>query len=167
MAINKQRLTAEIEGDFVVFLIGMRVNRLWKVHKWLPVFMAMPKMLIELSKQPEAGLLGYRQHLANPRSPMLVQYWRSQEHLEAYARQKDSSHFPAWVKFNKEIASNGDVGIWHETFKVRAGEYETVYNNMPPFGLGKVVKLVPATGYRATAAGRIAKEDVGPPAVEA
>lgn len=33
MAINKQRLTAEIDGDFVVFLIGMRVNRLWKVHK--------------------------------------------------------------------------------------------------------------------------------------
>ena len=167
MAINKQRLTAEIEGDFVVFLIGMRVNRPWKLHKWLPVFMAMPRMLAELSKKPEVGLLGYRQYLGNPMSPMVLQYWRSEAQLEAYARQKDAAHFPAWVKFNKKIASNGDVGIWHETFKVKAGEYETIYNNMPPFGLGKVGDLAPAAGYRTTAAGRLAKEDAGPPAVDA
>ena len=49
---------------------------------------------------------------------------------------------------------------------MKAGEYETIYNNMPPFGLGKVGELLPAAGYRTTAAGRIAKEDVGPPAVE-
>ena len=47
--IHKGRWTAEIEGDFVVFLIGMRVNKPWKVHKWLPVFLAMPRMLKELS----------------------------------------------------------------------------------------------------------------------
>ena len=167
MAINKQRLTAEVEGDFVVFLIGMRVNRPWKLHKWVPVFMAMPKMLRELSQKPELGLLGYRQFLANPLSPMVLQYWRSEEQLEAYARQKDTTHFPAWVKFNKKIGSDGDVGIWHETFKVKAGEYETGSNNMPTFGLGKVGALVPASGYRATAAGRIAKKDAGPAAVEA
>ena len=27
------RMTAEIEGDFVVFLIGMRINKPWKIHK--------------------------------------------------------------------------------------------------------------------------------------
>jgi hypothetical protein len=129
--------------------------------------MAMPKMLRELSAKPELGLLGYRQHLGNPLSPMVVQYWRSVEQLEAFARQKDTTHFPAWVKFNKNVGSNGDVGIWHETFKVKAGEYETVYNNMPTFGLGKVGTLVPAAGYRATAAGRLAKEEAGPPAVAA
>lgn len=29
------------------------------------------------------------------------------------------------------------MGIWHETYKVRAGEYECVYSGMPPFGLLK------------------------------
>ena len=47
-----KRVTAEIEGDFVVFLIGMRINKLWKVRKWLPVFVAMPRMLRELEARP-------------------------------------------------------------------------------------------------------------------
>jgi hypothetical protein len=51
--------------------------------------------------------------------------------------------------------SNGNVGIWHETFRVAAGQYETVYNNMPEFGLGKAGMLVPAAGRKSTAVGRI------------
>ena len=51
-AILARRVTAEIDGDFVVFLIGMRINRLWKPHKWFPVLMAMPKMLKELDAAP-------------------------------------------------------------------------------------------------------------------
>ena len=35
----------EIEGDFVVFLIGLRINKPWMLHKWLPVFRAMPRMI--------------------------------------------------------------------------------------------------------------------------
>ena len=35
------RMTADIEGDFVVFLIGMRFNRPWKVHQWWPVLTGM------------------------------------------------------------------------------------------------------------------------------
>lgn len=154
--IERRRVTAEVEGDFVVFLIGMRVNRPWKVHRWLPVFLAMPRMLRELGEHPEMGLLGYRQYLGNPFAPLVVQYWRSFEQLEAFARSRDNTHFPAWVKFNKSVGSNGDVGIWHETYRVRAGEYECVYNNMPAFGLGSVGTLVPAEGTRESAAGRIA-----------
>jgi hypothetical protein len=108
--INRQRLAAEIEGDFVVFLIGMRINKPWKVHRWLPVFLAMPKMLKELEKQPEMGLLGYKNHLG-----LIAQYWRSFEDLEAYAR---SQALPAWVKFQQAGGSNGDVCIWHETQSV-------------------------------------------------
>ena len=163
-AIVKQRMTADIEGDFVVFQIGMRVNKPWKLHKWFPVFMAMPKMLRELTKSPDSGLLGYRQYLANPLAPMVVQYWRSFEDLESYARSKDSTHFPAWVKFNKSVGSGGDVGIWHETYKVAARQYECVYNNMPLSGLAKASAAVPAAGYRATAASRIGArpDDVSP-----
>jgi hypothetical protein len=148
-----QRVTVQWEGDFVVFLIGMRINKIWKIHKWLPVATAMQRMLKELKvRGPEAsGFLG-----AESYGTMLVQYWRSFDQLEAYAKDRDSQHLPAWRDFNKRVHHNGDVGIWHETYKVRAGEYECVFVNMPPTGLGKVGELVPATGHREDAAGRIA-----------
>ncbi len=69
------RYTGTIEGDFVVFLIGMRVNKPWKVHRWR--------------------------------------------------------------RFNRLVRGSGDVGIWHEAYRVRAGEYETIYGNMPRIGLGR------------------------------
>jgi len=148
------RMSAEIEGDFVVFVIGMRVNKFWKPHKWVPVFLAMPRMLKELEKQPESGFMG---SIASGLTQ--VQYWRSFEHLEAYARSHDHEHWPAWVAFNKRMReSRGDVGIWHETYKVRAGEYEAIYSGMPRQGLGKVGKLVPATGRKESARGRISPD---------
>ena len=152
--VINRRVTAEIEGDFVVFLIGMRINRFWKVWKWLPVFLAMPRMLRELEQRPESGFLGAGQYVGSPRRPTLIQYWRSFEHLESFARSKDANHWPAWVEFNKRVGSSGDVGIWHETYLVPAGGYECVYNNMPPIGLGAVTELVPAAGRKATAASR-------------
>jgi hypothetical protein len=149
--IIPQRMAAEIEGDFVVFVIGMRINKLWKIHKWLPVFMAMPRMLKELERQPDSGFLG-----ATSGGLMLVQYWRSFEQLEAYARSHDHEHWPAWVAFNRRMgASRGDVGIWHETYLVRAGEYEAIYSGMPPTGLGRFAKLAPASGRQESARGRI------------
>ena len=153
-----QRVTADVDGDFVVFLIGIRINAFWKVHKWLPVFLAMPRMLDELEDDPESGLLGYRASLGL-RNHTLVQYWRSFDQLRSYARDADGEHLPAWKRFNNEVGSSGDVGIWHETFLVRAGEYEAVYNNMPPFGLGDVSELVPASGHDETAAGRLGRTD--------
>jgi len=137
------RMSATIDGDFVVFLIGMRVNKPWKPHKWLPVFLAMPKMLRELESKPreETGFLGYTFGLK-----VMVQYWRSFEHLERYARSRDGQHWPAWVDFNTRIGgSRGDVGIWHETYLVGPEQYETVYSGMPAFGLGKVSRLIPAS----------------------
>ena len=146
-----QRLTVELEGDFVVFLIGMRVNSWWKIHKWWPVVMAMPRMLAELKKRPESGFLGYEQSFG-----VIVQYWRSFEHLEAYAKDRTGQHYPAWKAFNTRNRNSPDVGIWLETYRVRAGEYECIYNNMPPRGLGKVGKLVPVSGKYENPAGDIA-----------
>ena len=74
-AIYRGRYTAEMPDDFVVFLIGMRVNRPWKVHKWLPVFSAMPRMLRWLDQHPQAGLLKW--HNAWINGPAAVQYWQS------------------------------------------------------------------------------------------
>ena len=159
-----KRVAAAIEGDFVVFLIGMRINKLWKVWKWLPTFVAMPRMLRELEQNADSGFLGANQYIGGPRRPMLVQYWRSFEHLESYARSRDAAHWPAWVAFNKRVGSNGDVGIWHETYLVPAGRYECVYNNMPTIGLGMATSLVPAAGRKATAAGRVGIRDESYPA---
>lgn len=136
MAMFSGRYTGTIEGDFVVFLIGMRANKAWKVHRWLPVFLAMPKMLRELERDPDAGLLGATQGLLST-GPVVVQYWRSFEQLERYARDPDAAHLPAWRRFNRLVRGSGDVGIWHETYRVRAGEYETIYDDMPRIGLGR------------------------------
>jgi hypothetical protein len=133
----------------------MRINKLWKVHKWLPVFRAMPAMLKELEAHPESGFLG---HIGG--FGVIVQYWRSFEQLESYARNRDRQHWPAWMAFNKRVGnSRGDVGIWHETYQVRAGEYETVYSGMPRYGLGKVGTLIPASGRRDSARGRLVRGD--------
>ena len=150
-----ERMTVHFEGDFVVFLIGMRINRYWKLHKWVPVASAMPKMLKELSQKPESGFLGFQ--IIGGLPPAILQYWKSFEHLEAYAKDRNAEHYPAWKAFNTKIKSNGDVGIWHETYKVKRGEYECVYNNMPKFGFGKIGELVPAVGKRESAAQRISK----------
>lgn len=148
-----RRMTAEIEGEFVLFLIGMRVNKWWKPWKWVPVARAMGRMLRELSDHPELGLLEARSWFGNP--TLLVSYWRSFEQLEHYAKARDHAHLPAWAAFNHAIRSNGDVGIWHETYRVSPGRYEAVYNNMPAFGLGRAGMLLSATGARHTATGRL------------
>jgi hypothetical protein len=146
-----ERMCAQIDGDFVVFIIGLRINKPWKIHKWLPVFLAMPRMLKELARKPEAGLLGVQ-----TAGLTLIQYWRSFDALETYARANDGEHWPAWVDFNKRMGrSRGDVGIWHETYKVAAGQYEAIYSGMPPRGLGKAGRLIPARDRHETARGRI------------
>jgi Domain of unknown function (DUF4188) len=152
--IIAKRVCAEIEGDFVVFLIGMRINRPWKFWQWGPVASAMPRMLIELAKQPELGLLHARSTFGFP-NIIVTQYWRSFEHLEAYAKSRDAEHLPAWQAFNKAIGSNGDVGIWHETYLIENGRYENVYKNMPAFGLGLAGTLKDASGARKEARGRM------------
>ena len=146
--VSSERLTVEIEGEFVIFLIGMRINKWWKVHKWLPTFLAMPKTIKELEADPSSGFLGHN----GLTGKAIVQCWKSFDHLEAYARNQDKTHWPAWTNFNRRMKDSvGDVGIWHETYVISPGQFEAIYNGMPPFGLGKVGKLVPATGNREAA----------------
>ncbi|MGO0577562.1 monooxygenase family protein [Ornithinimicrobium panacihumi] len=35
-----------------------------------------------------------------------MQYWRSVDHLYAYARQPDARHLPAWRAFNRAAGSS-------------------------------------------------------------
>jgi Domain of unknown function (DUF4188) len=164
MSIHPGRFTADIEGDFVVFVIGMRFNRPWRVDKWWPVATAMPKMLRTLDHHPELGCLGYQQWVG--RTTMLLQYWRDYKALNRFAKDRDLPHLEPWRRFNRAIRDSGDVGIWHETYRVHAGEYETVYANMPVFGLAAASSLVPIGRKAQTSAARIGLSGVDVPAVE-
>ncbi len=162
--VHRGRFSAEIDGDFVVFLIGMRFNNLLKVRSWLPVVTAMPKMLKVLDKHPELGCLGYHQWLG--RTTMMVQYWRDFESLDRFARDPSLPHLEPWRRFNRAVRDNGDVGIWHETYRVRAGEYEAVYGNMPAFGLAAAARHVPVASRGQSAARRIGARAEDEPAIE-
>ncbi len=154
-AIMKGRWTAQSEDGFVVFIIGMRINRWWMIHRWLPPILAMGRMIRELSLQPELGFLGGKTWFG--RTIVLIQYWRSFEHLEAFAKAKDHQHLPAWADFNRKVGNDGTVGIYHETYRIQPGDYENVFVNMPPTLLGDCSTLIEARGRFADAAGRMGR----------
>jgi hypothetical protein len=122
-------------------LIGARFNdklHLLRSFQDLGGRKGVKHMLDYLISKPEKGLLGYEMGL-----PTIVQYWRSFEQLEAFAKDNDDPHLAAWRNYWRRVGKSSRTGIWHETYLVRAGEYEAVYGNMPPFGLGKAGRLVP------------------------
>jgi len=147
------RMTHDYDGDLVVFLIGMRINKPWRLDLWLPVFTAMPAMLAELSKDKDSGLLGYRLTFGAG-GPLLVQYWNSHEKLYQYASNRDAAHRPAWAAFNRRARkAPGAVGVWHETYVVERAE--SIYAGMPVSGLAAATSSVPVGRRGETAAERL------------
>jgi hypothetical protein len=154
MTVHNDRLTVPPNQRFTVFLIGMRVNKWWLAPISFVVARAMFRMMRELSSKPDSPLLAFESY--GGRTTLMVQYWRSKEDLLDYARSKEGQHVPAWRDWIKKWALGGAVGIWHETYDIEPGKYESVYHHMPAFGLGKVGPLIPAEGQLKTAAGRLA-----------
>lgn len=159
--IHQGRWTAEYDGDLVVFLIGARIQQPWKVREWVPVAKAMTTMQRDIAEHPEIGCV----HVENygMLRPVSVQYWRSFEHLERFARSKDWSHLEAWRALNQLMRRSTSVGFWHETYRVRAGQFEAVYGNLPRMGLAAAGRHVPVD-RASTAARRIGarKDDEAP-----
>ncbi len=155
--IHEGRFTAEFDDDLVVFLIGSQVHKPFRFRQWIPVARAMATMQREIGEHPEIGCL----HIENfgALRNISVQYWRSFEDLERFSRSSDWSHLEAWRQFNKLIRDSGDLGIWHETYLVRGGEFETMYGNMPRFGLAAAGRHVPI-GASSTAARRAGRRPV-------
>jgi hypothetical protein len=146
--VNPGHSVADVgEDEIVVFLIGARVHRWHKARGWLPAFTAMPRMLVQLAKDPDLGLLHARSYWSG-RDVIVVQYWRSVEHLGRFAKDPSLAHAPAWAAFNRRAAGSGDIGIWHETYRVPADQVETLYGNMPAFGLGKALGAAERAGSR-------------------
>ena len=152
------RYTARTYQPFVVFLIGMRINRWWRFDKWLPVINAMTPMLVTLFRHPEKGFL-HAEYYWNFSGPVIIQYWRSFEDLERFAREPSEPHLQAWKNYNAAVGASGTVGFWHETYLVEPDRFECVYGNMPMFGLGKAMQHVPATGSRETARLRLSANE--------
>jgi len=142
------RFTARLDTPVVLFLIGMRINRLRTVARWWWFFKSMPAMLKELEARPDSGLLWYRTYLSLPYITV-QQYWESFDKLLAYSSDRGGTHFPSWGRYMRELMNDGSVGIWHETYLIEPGKFECVYGNMPVFGLA-------AAGRHAKAEGRLA-----------
>lgn len=149
------RYTADADNELTVFIIGIRINRWWAIHKWLPVFLAMPPMIQELYVHKETGFLSM-ENFFSFRSTLMLQYWRSEDDLLSYSR--GTKHVKAWKSFNQKVKNNQAVGIYHETFKVTDGQFESIYVNMPVFGMAKAYQHVPVVNETATARQRMKKK---------
>jgi hypothetical protein len=151
------RFTARHEGPLVVFLIGMRVNNWLRLREWWPVFSAMGPMLAYLYRHPESGFLGSSGPFfsLNLREIVTVQYWKSTEDLERFARQEPDLHPQAWKRFFRQSFKGGAVGVWHETYRVEAGAFESVYASMPLYGLARATEAVEVQGRLETMRGRL------------
>lgn len=155
-SVERGRHTHDHDGELAVFLIGFRVNTVWKLSAWLPVLTAMRPMLRELLADRSSGFLGHRTTLSW-RGVTMTQYWRGVDDIYRYATDPHRAHRPAWQRFNARARrSGGAVGIWHETYHVPAGGHESRYVDMPRTGLARAtastpVAATPARAHRRTA----------------
>lgn len=130
-----RRRTSSADVALAVFLIGLRINRWHRPDAWLPAMAAMGPMLAELYADPASGFLGHRTTLAAG-GPLLVQYWRSAEDVQRYARAPGGRHRAAWSAFYARARkASGAVGIWHELYDVAPGAAHATYVDTPVLGL--------------------------------
>lgn len=145
--IGRERMVADIEGDIVVYINGMRLNKLRAIPQWIMAGRKLAKMFDRLEADPDSGFLGYQPAFMGFRTGAAIQYWRSLEDLERFARDRDDLHVPAWKWYNERVDAGGGVGFWAELYIVENGNYETFYRNIRPMGLGGVSGLRPDKGH--------------------
>jgi hypothetical protein len=155
MTVQPGRWTAEIDGDFVVFIIGAAVHDPAKGPDAIRLISQMGEMLGELMTDPSRGLLGFTRH-GEPGNGVIVQYWRSFDALEAYSRDPGARLATIWREWNRLAADESSgVGIWHETYPVSAGSYEAIYQNMPVMGLQQAGRAITVTEAKESARARL------------
>lgn len=163
--VEGNRMVADVEGDLVVYINGMRLNRLRPkaILKWIIAGRKLAKMFERLEADPDSGLLGYQPAFMGLRTGAAIQYWRSLEDLQRFARDRDDLHVPAWRWYNEKVTESGDVGFWAELYVLEDGDYETFFRNVRPVGLGAAAGLIPASDRRRrlglSGDGRVPPED--------
>lgn len=154
-ARNEGRMLADMEGEFLVFVVELRIYQLLRFWKWYPIVTAMGQMLRELMQKPEYGLLNFEYWFAFRRQLFLM-YWRSYEHMHDWVLDKDATHIAGWKMLNQLMKeSPGVLGFWHESIVVQPDQYEAFYRNVPSVGLGRAATLVPLEGRATTSAARL------------
>ncbi len=93
----------------------------------------------------------------------MIQYWESTDKLLAYAADSTRAHRPACLAaFNRRAREGrGAVGSWHETYAVPAGAHESIYFDMPLYGLAAAHGSAPVTPQRDRAAQRLSSSASG------
>ena len=64
---------------------------------------------------------------------MSLMYFRSAAHVHEYAQ--GPLHREAWTYYVKHLQQAGTMGIYHEMYQVPAGNWEAIYEHMPPINL--------------------------------
>jgi hypothetical protein len=132
--VNEGRWTSHVDGDFVVLLLGARATSPLASMRIAPVLGRMVRVLEQLERDPHLGLLGHQRH--GGRRGVIVQYWRSDEALERVALDPTGRSADVWQAwFGTGDGTGGRAGFWHETFRVRAGDYAAAYRDVPAIGL--------------------------------
>lgn len=151
-------VSMQLQEPFIMLILGIRVNRFLLFWKWIPAVIWSLPMLYTLVRHEAAGFLGGQATYFWP-GIGLIQYWRSFDDLERFARSKQHPHLKAWRWYNKSIGAKGSVGLWHEVFLVKPGRHEVMYENMPLFGLVAATKAIPFAEHWPPAHLRLGEED--------
>ncbi len=163
------RNTHAYEGDIVLFLIGMRIHRPWRVNIVGRAFTAMPKLIAELEEAqaaaaagagPDLGYLGGRLIL-DGLHPTVIQFWRTTEDLYGYAASDDTGHRAVWRDFYRYAkADPRAMTLWHETYAIPAGAHESIYlGPEQKFGLAGLAGAIPVGRRGERAATRMRQRD--------
>lgn len=144
--IIRHPFTARCDGDFVVCLIGIRPNGANPFTKsFIEIGKVFRQMMSELESDRALGYMGGDIYIgANQRksSTLCVQYWRDYESLEKWTHTKMGIHLRTIMNYKQNHQNSGEYGVWHETYKIKDGDYESIYVNMPPIGLALATEAV-------------------------
>jgi hypothetical protein len=100
-----------------------------------------------------AGLLRSERFLIDGGHFGVLQYWRSFDALEAWARRPP--HADWWRGAVDRMRTRRDFGIYHETFLVPRDRIEAIYLECSPVGLATFGNLGDPVGPRTNSRGRL------------
>ncbi|MCJ1382838.1 hypothetical protein MMC17_005951 [Xylographa soralifera] len=135
-------------NNVVLFVLGARSNH--PSGRSFPEFKEMGVHFNTMWKEAEEnrelyGYLGKTLPLigaeqASGNVLVTLSYWKSIEHLHAFAR--GPAHRAGWDWMNKRVNNSPYLGIMHETYLAPYGQWENVYANFRPFGFSQTKHLV-------------------------
>nr|POE72457.1 dynein heavy chain, cytoplasmic [Quercus suber] len=129
------------DSDVVVFLIGTRCNH--PLGVLAPGFKDMGAFFPDMVKSLEAhaeefGFLGMTSWLNSDNRTskseiMQVGYFKNMDGLHKFAHSAD--HMKGWTWWNRHVKQYPHVSIWHETYHVPKGHWESIYVNSHAGGI--------------------------------